>query len=92
MTDEQYQKYAKIKEEIEPIKDFLFWCGHKYSSRGYGGYETKLIRKKSIFSIGRVAYGGMTSMDVKIPLELQDRIIDVVEQYVDEKQKELDEI
>ena len=31
MTDKQYEEYKKAKEELEPVKKFLFWCGE----RGY---------------------------------------------------------
>ena len=30
MTDEQFEKYQTLKNEIEPLKEFLEWCGKKY--------------------------------------------------------------
>lgn len=90
MTNEQFEKYQSLKKEIEPIKDFLEWCGKKYRCCGIGQYSMRLIKKK--FSIGRKGAGLIDSTIVDIPIELQDRIIDVIEKYVDEKQKELDEI
>ena len=90
MTDKQYEEYKKLKDDIQPLKTFLFWCGKKYHCATLNHYKMRLIKKK--FHIGRVGCGAMQNTEVKIPTELQDRIIEVIEQYVDEKQKELDKI
>ncbi|MGN1138294.1 MAG: hypothetical protein ACI4RM_02515 [Ruminococcus sp.] len=90
MTNEQFNKYQTLKKEIEPIKSFLNWCGKRYRRKGIGQYHMRLIKKK--FCIGRKGIGAIESTIVEIPIELQDRIIDVIEEYFDEKQKELDEI
>lgn len=90
MTDKQFEKYKKLKEEIQPLKNFLYWCGNKYHCDIVGRYQTRILKKK--FRIGRVGSGFMESTEVELPQELQSRIIEVIEQYVDEKQKQLDEI
>jgi hypothetical protein len=88
MTELQYQKYRLLKEEIEPIKNFLFWCGSKYHGKSISHYGMRLIKKK--FNIGRKGYGATPDTEVTIPSELQERIVEVIEQWVDEKQRELD--
>ena len=90
MTNEQFEKYQSLKKEIEPIKDFLEWCGKRYRCYGIGRYPMRLIKKK--FCIGRKGSLIMDNTRVEIPIELQDRIIDVIEEYFDEKQKELEKI
>lgn len=90
MTDEQFNKYQALKKEIEPLKAFLEWCGKKYRCYGIGQYPMRLIKKK--FSIGRKGNLIMDDTIVEISIELQDQIIDVIEKYVDEKQKELEKI
>ena len=90
MTEIQYKQYKELQGKIEPLKDFLHWCGNKYRYNGVGQYETRILKKK--FCVGRIGYGAINSTEVELPLELQERIIAVIEQYVDEKQKELDEI
>ena len=90
MTNEQFNKYQALKKEIEPLICFLKWCGKKYKCYGTGQFPIRLIKKK--FCIGRKGIGLLDSTVDEIPIELQDRIIDVIEKYVDEKQKELDEI
>ena len=90
MTNEQFNKYQSLKKEIEPIKSFLEWCGKRYKCCFIGQYPMRLIKKK--FSIGQKGIGAIDSTIVEIPIELQDRIIDIIEKYVDEKQKELEKI
>lgn len=90
MTDEQFNKYQSLKKEIEPLKNFLHWCGKRYRCKGISQYHMRLIKRK--FNIGRKGIGLIESTIVDIPFDLQDRIIDVIEDYVDEKNKELDEI
>lgn len=88
MTELQYQKYRLLKEEIEPIKNFLSWCGNKYRDKYVSFYGMRLIKKE--FKIGRKGYGAIPNTEVTIPYELQERIVEVIEQWVDEKQRELD--
>lgn len=94
MTEKQFVKYREIQEEIDPIKEFLFWCGNRYHGNGFGKYRFKLATCRKRFVLRRVGLaGGVVAGDTfKMPRELQERIIEVVEQYFDEKQKELDEI
>ena len=56
MTEKQYRDYVKLKKEIEPLEDFLFWCGDKYHGALVGNYPIWLIKKR--FYIGRKSTGG----------------------------------
>lgn len=89
MTEQQYQEYQRKKRELDPIKDFLFWCGKKYRC-SLGDYDCKIIVDKMLF--GRVGFGAIASHNFVMPKELKDRVIAVVEQYVDEKELELQNI
>ncbi len=89
MTKEQYNKYEEIKKDLEPIKDFLFYCGNKYHEKGVRYILSKLIIKRQ-FRIG--TRRNMDNREFAVPRDLHNRIIDVIEQYVDEKEKEMQEI
>lgn len=89
MTEQQYQAYQKTKRELESIKDFLFWCGNRHR-KCLGEYDSKIIVDKMLF--GRVGFGAIASHNFVMPQELRDRVIAVVEQYVDEKELELQNI
>lgn len=43
MTEEQYKKYKKIEEDLNPIKLFLFSCGSRY--RGISKHRFNIIAK-----------------------------------------------
>lgn len=89
MTKEQYNKYEEIKRDLEPIKDFLFYCGNKYHEKGVRCFLSELIIKRQIW-IGTRRI--MNNREFAVPRDLHNRIIDVIEQYVDEKEKEMQEI
>ena len=91
MTKEQYNKYKQIETELVPIKDFLFYCGNKYHEKGVFYFLTKLIIKRQ-FRIGTRKRKSMDNIEFVVPGDLHNRIIDVIEQYVDEKEKEMEEI
>ena len=92
MTEQQYKDYERISKELKPIKDFLFWCGERYKCDSVGKYDCRLITKVKDFLIGRKGNRAIESTEVELSDELQDRIIEVVEDYVAEKEKELEQI
>lgn len=92
MTEKQYEEYSKIKAETTELKEFLFWCGKKYKHRAASYFRARLIGRKVFISIGRKGYGSIGDTEVTLPEELQKSIIDVIEQYVDRREKELEEI
>ena len=93
MTEEQYKKYQALTQEIKPVKEFLSWCGDRYRERAIGQYSfrIKVFGKKLSFRASR-HWCSETDNTFDIPFELQSRIVAVVEQYMDEKEKELEDI
>ena len=89
MTKEQFGKYAEIEKELRPIRDFLFYCGNRYHEKGVSYCLSRLIIKRS-FWIGTRRL--MDNKEFDVPRDLHDKIIDTIEQYIDEKEKELQEI
>lgn len=93
MTEQQYKEYKEIKEEIEHIKRFLSWCGDKYRMNSIGRHRFSIMTFKDKFSLKRVWHCATENENTfDIPLELQKRIVKVVEDYVEEKEIELSKI
>ena len=84
MTDEKYQEYKKKTEELKPIKSFLCWCGEH-------GMMGKLISASRILKLG-VKFGWAKDEEIVMPKELKERVLETVKKYVEEKEKELEEI
>lgn len=84
MTDEKYQEYKKKTEELKPIKSFLFWCEEH-------GMMGKLISTSRILKLG-VKFGWAKDEEIIMPKELKERVLETVKKYVEEKEKELEEI
>lgn len=91
MTEKLYKKYKKIKEEIEPVKDFLYWCGDKYFHKGATRQRflfivrlEKIAIKITSFFTGEKQY--------ELPSELQDEIVKVMEDYIAKKEMELEKL
>lgn len=93
MTQEQFNKYQDIEKEIAPIKNFLCWTGKKYKDRMLSNYRfsIKTIGAKFGLYMHR-CFCTVPENTFELPTELQDRIIEIIEKYVDEKQKQLDEL
>lgn len=93
MTETQFKKYQKIKKELEPIKEFLFWCGNKYRHKAVSKYRFKIGVHRKGFSLIRIdPTSTITENRYEIPYELQQRIVETIEQYFEEKEKELEAI
>ena len=92
MTEKQYKRYQEIEEEIKDTKKFLAWCGNKYHSfNGKYPFVLKMLRRGFALITQRPWSADLESTYC-IPQELQQRIIEVMEQYVDEKEQEKNEI
>ncbi len=76
MTEKQYRDYVKLKKEIEPLEDFLFWCGDKYHGALVGNYPIRLIKKR--FYIGRKGREAMEDDIFEIPETLKYQIIKTI--------------
>ena len=92
MTEKQFEEYRKTKKEVDEIKDFLGWCGKKYKFHGTSLFQTRVIGRKASISVGRKGYGAIGNTEILLPKELQESIIDLIEQYVERREKEMEEI
>lgn len=94
MTEKQYKRYQEIEAEIKDTKNFLGWCGNKYKSCTYSGKYPFILRilHKGFALIAKKPWNSIDEATYYIPQELQERIIEVIEQYVDEKEQEKNEI
>lgn len=92
MTEKQYKRYQEIEAEIKDTKKFLAWCGNKYHS--YNGKYPFILEKlrRGFALIVQRPWSNDIESKCYIPNELQRRIIEVVEQYIDEKEQEKNEI
>lgn len=92
MTNEQYEKYKYLSEEIAPVKQFLSFCGNKYHT-SCGKYSFRILTKlKDSFLTANTNWGSVEEHSYKMPKELQQRIVKVIEEYVNEKEEELKRI
>lgn len=86
MTAEQYKKYKEVEEEISPLKTFLKgFCTRSNSCPTLIFTKPKLKIKRRQTFVPDVC-------EIEIPCELQNRILETVKQYVDEKEKEQEEL
>lgn len=92
MTKKQYIEYKVQLAKIEPIKDLMEWCGNRYHKNGLGNYPMTIFKIKRRFGIGRWGCGFIENTSVILPNDLQDRIVDIVEQWLDEEIAKLEEL
>ena len=93
MTKEQYEKYTKINEEVEPLRTFLSWCGNKHRVKAVGKYPFRIDAKKKKFDLKNMLHLSYApDSTYEISVELQNRIIETIESYVEEKEFEMENI
>ena len=93
MTEEQYKKYAEIRNEISPIVWFLNWCGDRYASDVGRGTRFELVTKAKNFFLRRRFWArSLEDNTIELPYELQQRIVKVMEDWVEEKEQEMKEL
>lgn len=93
MTKEQFELYKKIENEIEDIRNFLFWCGKRYHGECVSKFRFNFLTKgKELFLHRNSSLCTLEEDTFNIPIELQERIIEVIENYLDEKEEELRKI
>lgn len=93
MTDKQFEEYKNLKNEIAPLLKFLNSYGNRYHNNLFAKYNFLIDTYQKVFVLRKKWHiGSIPDNSCELPYELQKRIIEVIEQYVDEKQKELDEI
>ena len=81
MTIEQYKKYKEVEEEISPLKTFLKGFCTRSSS-----CQTLTFTKLKLKFKGKKIYIS-DNCEIDIPCELQNRILETIKQYVDEKEQ-----
>lgn len=86
VTDKQYKKYKEIEEEIKPIKTFLKGFYTRFRS-----YPTLFFTKPKLKFKRKQTYIPDVC-EIEISYELQSRILEVIEQYIAEKEKEQEEL
>ncbi|HJA66961.1 hypothetical protein [Dialister invisus] len=84
MTEEAFKKAERIKENIDELEDFMFWC----SGRREG--ERKIPAR--IIVLKRKMIAGLKSKEFTLPERLQQRICDCVEEELKELRKELENL
>lgn len=82
MTNKQYTRYKAIEEEISPIKRFLKGCQLSLSQ-----WLILTIMKPKLKIRRRKVYWSDV-YEIEVPDELRERIVKVIEGYVDEKENE----
>lgn len=92
MTENQYREYKIQLAKIEPIKDLMEFCGNRYHKNGFGFYDMRMFKIKRRFGIGRKGAGYIETTSVTLPNDLQDRIVDTVEQWLDEEIAKMEEL
>lgn len=84
MTEEAFKKAERIKENIDELEDFMFWC----SGRREGERKIPAI----IIVLKRRMIAGLKSKEFTLPERLQQRICDCVEVELEELRKELESL
>ena len=91
MTVQQYEEYKAKMNRLEPVKVFLFWCGERYRGKSVSKHHFRIKTIKQSFLLHIHSYL-VESYDYEIPEDLQERIVKTIEEYVDEKERELEQI
>ena len=93
MTKEQYAEYTRINDEVKCLKKFLMWCGKRYKDKSVSKYPFVIDTKTKKFNLRRMWFSSSISDNTyEISVELQNRIIETIEDYVNEKEQRLQEI
>lgn len=86
MTDKQYKKYKEVEEEIRPLKTFLKGFYTRFNSC------PTLIFTKPKLKFKRRQTCVLDVCEIEISYALQSRILEVIGQYIAEKEKEQKEL
>ncbi len=96
MIKEQIEKYHEIEKEIQPLKDLMGWCGDKYRIPGVSAYRLFLIKIFGVIPVflrNKILFSSIDDgSPVVIPKELQAEIVAVIENYIERREKEMEEL
>ncbi len=90
MTEKQYKEYNEIKKEVDELKNFLSWCGRKFDNMWFSLCGAKLIGKKRKIFLRYIARGCFAELEPS--KELQTEILEVIERYVERREKDMEAI
>lgn len=92
MTKEQVEKYRKIEDEIRPLKEYMKFCGERF--RKYTNCNPWKMRLRRLGKVIRLSGRGLPECytDIAIPKELQIEIVAVIENYIERREKEMEEL
>ncbi len=92
MTKEQVKKYNDIEKEIQPLRALMELCGDKYRIKSLDFrwrmimYTAKKLLHLRCNEPNCIEYGAA------IPKELQTEIVAVIENYIERREKEMEEL
>lgn len=90
MTKEQYEEYEILNNKLKGVRSFCEWCGNRYKDVYCSKFRFNILTKGKQLFLNRKWNTFQPQENIyEIPIELQERIIEVVENYLDEKEKEL---
>lgn len=96
MRREDFEKFKRIDDSVKTAKDFLkFYHNNedKIDSELFKIFCNKKFVKNTLTLCGKKQEDCIYPYDYYyIPEELQERIIETIEKYVEDKEKELEEI
>lgn len=92
MTKEQIKKYYNIEKEIQPLRSLMELCGDKYriKSLDYRWRMFMYTTKKRLHL--RTNEPNCIEFSTVIPKELQTEIVAVIENYIERREKEIEEL
>lgn len=96
MKKEQIEKYHKIEDEIQPLKELMGWCGKNYKIPGTSllrMYMTKIWMCIPVIYRDKIMLSHIDAHSpIVIPKELQAEIVAVIENYIERREKEMEEL
>lgn len=92
MTKEQVKKYNDIEKEIQPLRALMELCGDKYRIKSLDSRWRMIIYTAKKLLHLRCNEPNCIEYSVAIPKELQAEIVAVIENYIERREKEMEEL
>lgn len=92
MTKEQVKKYYNIEKEIQPLRALMELCGDKYRIKSLDHmWRMFMYTTKKRLHL-RTNEPNCIEFSTVIPKELQTEIVAVIENYIERREKEMEEL
>ena len=92
MTKEQVKKYNDIEKEIQPLRALMELCGDKYRGKLLDHrWRMIMYTAKKLLHL-RSNEPNCIEFGAVIPKELQTEIVAVIENYIERREKEMEEL